>query len=212
VILTVQAVEGTSMVKDGQVVMAMLGAFGDSIFGVATACAARTNKISHAVGGKRVVVIRKIALVRAAAFYGAAFHSTKPAEAHTALGDSALVHTKPAGDAGLCPGRVFRKTIRLPAAIVNSFDFRPHFLKIGPDTICAEAYYSGDRWTAFAAMTARAHAKAEYSFADAGHDLPILRIDLLTYQICKIPNPKSQITNKSQIQIFNDPNGLGPRI
>jgi hypothetical protein len=29
---------------------------------------------------------------------------------------------------------------------------------MGPDTICAEAYYSGDRWTAFAAMTARAHA------------------------------------------------------
>jgi hypothetical protein len=83
---------------------------------------------------------------------------------------------------------------------------------MGPDTICAEAYYSGDGRTAFAALLAGAHAKAEYSFADAGHDLPILRIDLLTYQICKIPNSKSQITNKSQIQIFNDPNGLGPRI
>ncbi len=185
------------MVKDGQVGVAMLGAFGDSIFGVATACAARTNKISHAVGGKRVVVIRKIALVRAAAFYGAAFHSTKPAEAHTALGDSALVHTKLAGDAGLCPGRVFRKTIRLPAAIVNSLDFRPHFLKIGPDTICAEAYYSGDRWTAFAAMTARAHANVvvfKESFSTAIHDLVIKRIIMLTDQTCKISKSKHQIS------------------
>jgi hypothetical protein len=56
------------MVKDGQVVMAMLGAVRGSIFGVATACAAGTNKISHTVGGKRVVLVRKIALVRAAAF------------------------------------------------------------------------------------------------------------------------------------------------
>jgi hypothetical protein len=157
------------MVKDGQVVMAMLGAVGDSIFGVATACAARTNKIPHAVGGKWVVVIRKISLVRAAAFYGAVFHSTKPAEAHTALGDSALVHTKLAGDAGLCPGRFFRKTIRFPGAVVNPFDLQPHFLKMGPDTICAEAYYSGDSRAAFAAMAARAQAIWKYSFANTGH-------------------------------------------
>ena len=146
------------MVEHGQVVMAMLSPFGDSILGVATARAARTNKVSHAVGGKRIIVIRKIALVRTAAFYGAAFHSTKSAEAHAAFRDSALMHTELAGDASLCPGRVFRKTIRLSATIMNPLDFRPHFLKVGPDTICAEAYYSGDRCTAFAAMTARAQA------------------------------------------------------
>ncbi len=202
------------MVEHGQVVMAMLGAFGDSIFGVATACAAGTNKVSHAVGGKRVVVIRKIALVWTAAFYGAAFHATKSAEAHAAFGDSALMQTKLAGDTGLCPGRLFRKPIRFSGAVVNLFDFRPHCLKMGPDTICAEAYYSGDRWTAFAAMTARAHANVvvfKESFSTAVHDLVIKRIIMLTDQTCKISNLKSQITNKSQIQIINDPNGLGPR-
>ena len=228
VVLTIQTVEGTGMVEHGQVVMAMLRPFKDSIRGVATARAARTNKVSHAVGGKRVIIIRKIALVRTAAFYGAALHSTKSAEAYAVFRNSALVHTELAGDASLCPGRVFRKTIRLPAAIVHPLDFRPHFLKIGPDTIYTEANYSGDRWTAVAAMTARAQAKAGYSFADAGHDLPILRIDLLTYQICKIPNPKLQITNYKQtsnlnigppdtppcgwVPSFNDLNGLGPRI
>jgi hypothetical protein len=133
------------MVEHGQVVVAMLRPFGDSIRGVATARAARTNKVSHAVGGKRVVVIRKIALVRTAAFYGPVFHSTKSAEAHAVFRNSALVHTELAGDASLCPGRVLRKTIRLPAAIVNPLDFRPHFFKIGSDAINAEAYYSGDR-------------------------------------------------------------------
>ena len=96
--------------------------------------------------------------MRPAAFYGAAFHSTKSAEAYAAFRDSALVQTKLAGDTRLCPGRVFRKTVGLPATIVNPLDFRPHFFKMSPDTICAKAYYRGDRWTALAAMTAGAQA------------------------------------------------------
>jgi hypothetical protein len=123
--------------------------------------------------------------VRAAAFYGPAFHSTKPTEAHTAFGDSALVHTKLTADAGFCPGRVFRKTIRLPAAIVNPLDFRPHFLKMGPDTIYAEAYYSRDNRAAFAALSAGANANVvviEESFSTTVHDLFIKRIFVLRRQ------------------------------
>ena len=160
------------MVEHGQVVVAMFSPFGDSILGVATARAARTNKVSNAVGGKRIIVIRKIALVWSAASYGAAIHSTKSAEAHAAFRDFALVHTKLAGDAGLCPGRVFRKTIRLPATIVNPLDFRPHCLKIGPDTIHTEAYYGGDCCTALAAMTAGAQTNTvvfEESFSTNVH-------------------------------------------
>jgi hypothetical protein len=40
---------------------------------------------------------------------------------------------------------------------------------MGSDTICTEAYYSGDRWTAFAALSAGAQAIWKYSFANAGH-------------------------------------------
>ena len=174
------------MVEHGQVIMAMLSPFGDSIRGVATACAARTNKVSHAVGGKWIIVIGKIALVRTAAFYGAAFHSTKSAEAHSTFRDSALVHTKLAGDASLCPGRVFRKTIRLPATIVNPLDFRPHCLKIGPDTLHTEAYNSGDCCPALAAMTAGAQANMvvfKESFSTTTHGRVTKRIFKLRRQI-----------------------------
>ena len=58
VVLTIEAVEGTGMVEHGQVVVAMFSPLGDSIRGVATARAASTNKVSHAIGGKRVIVIR----------------------------------------------------------------------------------------------------------------------------------------------------------
>ncbi len=107
------------------------------------------------------------------------------------------MQTKLAGDASFCPGRFFRKTIRFSGAVVNLFNFRPHFLKMGPDTICAEAYYSGDRWTAFAAMTARAHANVvvfKESFSTAVHDLVVKRIIMLTDQRCKISKFKYQIS------------------
>ena len=64
VILTVEAIEGTGVVEDSQVVMAMLRAFGDGISGKATACTTRTDKISHAVCGQRIVIVRKISFVR----------------------------------------------------------------------------------------------------------------------------------------------------
>jgi hypothetical protein len=111
-----------------------------------------------------------------AASYGAAFHSTKSAEAYAAFRDSALVHTKLADDASFCPWRVFGKTIRLPATIVNPLDFRPHFLKIDPDTIHAESYYSRDGGAAAAALPAGAHANMvvfKESFSTNVHDLVI---------------------------------------
>ena len=117
--------------------------------------------------------------MRPAAFYGAVLHSTKSAEAHAAFRDPALVHTKLAGDAIFYPGRVFRKTIRLPAMIVNPLDFRPHFFKMSPDTICAEAYYRGDRWTALAAMTAGAQANMvvfKESFSTNVHSIAVKRV------------------------------------
>ena len=49
VVLAIEAVEGTGVIEDRQVIMAMLRAAGDSISGVATACTTSTDKISHAV-------------------------------------------------------------------------------------------------------------------------------------------------------------------
>jgi hypothetical protein len=109
------------------------------------------------------------------------------------------VHTKLAGDAGLCPGRVFRKTIRLPATIVNPLDLRPHFLKMRPDTIYAEAYYRGDGRVAFAAMTARAQTNVivfKEPFSTNIHSRVAERIIVITHPTCKISNPKLQTNLK----------------
>ena len=63
VILTVQAIEGTGMVENGQVFMAEFLALGDSVFGIAAASACGADKSPHTVGGKWIVVEGKISLV-----------------------------------------------------------------------------------------------------------------------------------------------------
>jgi hypothetical protein len=50
-ILAIQTVEGASMIKDGQIVVAMLGSVGYSILRIATPGAAGTDKTADAVAG-----------------------------------------------------------------------------------------------------------------------------------------------------------------
>lgn len=74
----------------------------------------------------------------------------------------------------LCSGRVRRKTIGLPAAIVNLFDLWPDLLEMAPDTITTEADYIGDGGTTFAAVAAGPQARVvvfKESFSTTIHDL-----------------------------------------
>jgi hypothetical protein len=141
IILTIQAVEGTGMIKDSQIVVAVLRTSGYSILGIATSGAAGTDKTSDAVAGQGIIIVRKIALVGATADDLAAFYSAEAAEAHTALGDFTLVQAEMAGNAGLSSGRILRQTVGLSGTRVNLFYLGPNFLKVGPDAICTEAYY-----------------------------------------------------------------------
>ena len=121
----------------------MFGALGNGILWVAAACTTGTNKITHTVSGKGVVVIREISLVGAATLYCPFFNSPETAEANTSVGNSALVKAKLTGNPGLSPGRIWRQTVRFPGTSVNFFDFRLKILKVGPDAIHAKAYDIG---------------------------------------------------------------------
>ena len=57
---------------------------------------------------------------------------------------------------------------------MNLLDFRPYFVKVGPDTSTAESDYTGDGGAAFAAVPAGAQAKVvvfKESFSIDIHDL-----------------------------------------
>jgi hypothetical protein len=86
----------------------VLRAFGNSIFGVAAASAAGTSKISYAVCGQRVVIVRQISFVGPAPHESAISNPAKTAKAGTALRDLAEMHAERAADAIGYPGRVQR--------------------------------------------------------------------------------------------------------
>jgi len=79
--------------------------------------------------------------VGATSDYLAVYNSTKSTKAHTAFRDFTLMKADLAGNSALCPRGIFWQTVGFAGTGVNFLDLRPNFLKVGPDTICTEAYY-----------------------------------------------------------------------
>jgi hypothetical protein len=90
-ILTIQTVEGASMIKHGQIGMTVFGSVGYGIVRISTPGAAGADKTSDTVAGQGVIIIRKIALVGASSDHLAVYNSTESTKADTAFGDLTLV-------------------------------------------------------------------------------------------------------------------------
>jgi len=55
-ILTKKAVKATSMIKNGQVIEAILSSFGIGILGIPSTSSSRANPVSHAIRRQRVII------------------------------------------------------------------------------------------------------------------------------------------------------------
>ena len=95
-VLAVQAVKGTGMVKNRQIAITDFRSFGNRILGVSAAGTRRADKIAHTVGGQRVKVVVKITFVRPAAAHAAVFHVALTAKACVSFGNSAVMKTESA--------------------------------------------------------------------------------------------------------------------
>jgi hypothetical protein len=105
-ILAVQAVERAGVIKNSKIVMPIFGAGGHSVLGVAAAGACWTDKISHAVGRKRVIIVAKITFVGSTPDYFAVFDPTEAAIASGAFRDTALVNAESATNSVLVFGGI----------------------------------------------------------------------------------------------------------
>ena len=159
-ILAKEAIEGTGLVEDSQVSVAVLGTFGHGITGVAGPCPGRTDKASHAIGGEGVIVERKVSLMGPPSPEFAAFTAAEAAEAAAAFGNSASVHTQGAGDTLFRPWRVSREAVGLPAVVVDLFDIRPDGVEMTANTLGAKADRARDGLPLLSAMPTRSHQDA----------------------------------------------------
>ena len=138
-VLAVEAVKGTGMVKHRQIAVADFRSPGDRILRISAAGTGRADKITHTVGGQRIKIKVKIALVRPAAAKAAVLHPPQAAEPGLAFRYPAVVNAQTTRNSISRTGRVRRQAIGRAAAVVNRFDLGPDRIKMNPDTIGAES-------------------------------------------------------------------------
>jgi hypothetical protein len=67
-VLAKQAIEGTSLVENGQVFIAILRAIGTGKLGIASSRPSGANPICHAISGQRVIIPTDVGIVCCGAF------------------------------------------------------------------------------------------------------------------------------------------------
>lgn len=134
-ILAVQAIERTGMIKDGQIPIPTFwsGTHGEAR--IPARASGRTHEIRDTVGGKGIVIERQIALMRAAAFEFAVFHTVSPAVSYSLLGNATLIMAERTSDTSFRSGRINREPVSAASTIVDDFYFRPHFIETVPDAL-----------------------------------------------------------------------------
>jgi hypothetical protein len=93
VILTIEAIKGTGMIKDGQIFVTVFRALHVGILGIPATSACWADKISYAIGGKGIIVVRKLPLVRPSAPYLATSYMAYAAKTSPAFRDLTPVLT-----------------------------------------------------------------------------------------------------------------------
>lgn len=149
VILTVQTVKGAGMVKNRQITMSEFRSFGNRILRISAAGAGRADKIAHTVGGQRVKVKVQITFMGPAADDTPVFHAPLTAEPCLTFGYGAVMNAQTTKNAVIFTRRLQRKAVCPAAVVVNFFNLGPDRIKVGPDTIGAEANSVGNGPAAF---------------------------------------------------------------
>lgn len=157
IILAVEAIKRTGIVKDGQVFITILRPVGNGMSRVAGPLTTGTDKIRYTVRGKGIMVTGQVPFMGSSSLEFSGFDAAKAAKACATLGYPAPVDAERTGNTICCTGRAHRKSIFPPAVIVNGFDFRPDLLKMSPDTIRTEADHLGDGLGCVIAVLACTH-------------------------------------------------------
>jgi hypothetical protein len=102
VILTVQTIKPAGLIKYGQILIVVLRSFGSRISGIPAARTSRADNISHTVGGKKVIIVGQVPLMRSSAGNSAVSNPSEPTEADAVFRDFTVMDTQATGDAIYC--------------------------------------------------------------------------------------------------------------
>lgn len=151
------------MIEYGQILITVFRTFGSRISGISTACTARADKVPHTVGGKGIIIVGQIPLMRSAAGDSAVMNLSESTKADAVFRNFTVMDTQAAGNAVFCIRGILRKAISLATSIMNGLDLRPDTVEMRSDTSSAKANGVGYGFRAFMAGIACAHNNINYN-------------------------------------------------
>ena len=163
VVLTVQTIKPAGIIEYGQILITVFRTFGSRISGITTARTSRAYKVPHTVGGKGIIIVGQIPLMRSPAEDSAVLNLSKSTKADAVFRNFTVKETQATGNAVYCIWGILRKTINSSAAIMNSLDLRPDIVEMRSDTSGTKANGTGYGFRAFIAGIACAHNNINYN-------------------------------------------------
>lgn len=127
------------MIKDGQIFVTILRTIGSGVPGVSRAGTCWTDEGPNTIGGKQIIIVGEIPLVRPSPYDLSVLNPSKAAKAPPSFRDLAPVHAQRAGQAKCRAWRIFRESVCAAAVHMNPFDFWPNLPKMPFNTVRTKA-------------------------------------------------------------------------
>jgi len=81
IILAVQTIKGTGMIKDGQIFVTIFRSIGNGVKRITTSCTCWTDEVPHTIGGKGIIVVGEVPFMRPSPLDLAVLDSSKATKA-----------------------------------------------------------------------------------------------------------------------------------
>jgi len=87
------------MIEYGQILITVFRALDSRISGISAARTSRADKVSHTVGGKGIIIVGQIPLMRSSAGDSAVLHLSKSTKSDAVFRDFTVMDTQATGNA-----------------------------------------------------------------------------------------------------------------
>jgi hypothetical protein len=137
-ILTEEAIEGTGLIEDGQILVTVFGAPSIGKAWISRGRSSGTDPISHAVGWKAIIIPSQVSLLRCNPLQDPSSIASHATVSLPPIGNPTSIGTDPAGDPLGVSRRFQGQTKGAPRSHMRFFDLRNHIIEVVSNTMEAK--------------------------------------------------------------------------
>jgi hypothetical protein len=137
-ILAKEAIEGTGLIEDGQILVAVFRTPGIGETWISRGRSSGTNPIAHTVGWKAIIIPSQVPLLRRNPLQDPSSIASHATVSLLPVGNPTFVGTDPAGDPLGVSRRFQGQTKGAPRSPMRFFDLRNHIIEVVSNTMEAK--------------------------------------------------------------------------